>query len=106
MHECIDYMFVEGDTASVVEIVCKDVDGNIIDLTGATVRIRWKNTAGTIVEKEMTIVSAALGTAKYQFGVDELYPPRMKFEYTVTDVSSKVLTSQCLDVVAVRSKLS
>ena len=94
--------FVAGDTGSVRRITCRDDDGNAIDLTGATVTIRWKDTAGTLVERPMTVVSPAAGVVEYKFGADELYSPRMALGYRITDATGTVITSRMLDVITVR----
>ena len=94
--------FVAGDTGSVRRITCRDDDGSVIDLTGATVTIRWKDAAGTLVERPMTVVSPAAGVAEYQFAAGELYSPRMALGYRVTDATGNVITSRTLDVITVR----
>lgn len=86
--------FVEGDTGSKFVHTCKDDDTDSpINLTGSTVLLRWKNAAGTIVEKTMTITDAANGVVEYQFLANELFSPQMTFEVKITNSSSNVLHS-------------
>ncbi len=101
------YDFVAGDTGSVLRITCRNADGAIIDLTGATVTLRWKDQAGILVERNMTIVGAATnGVAEYQFAAGELYAGRMRFGYRVTDATGNKISSRQLDEYTVRRELA
>lgn len=86
--------FVAGDTGSKLEVTCqKNSDGSVINLTGSTVTLQWKDKAGVLVEKVMTITDAVNGIAEYQFAADELVAPLMHFQVKITDASGKVLHS-------------
>ena len=86
--------FVSGDTGSKLEVTCKDDDtGAVIDLTGATVKLKWLDDAGALQTKTMTITHAATGVAEYQFLADELIQTQMQFEVEITDAGSNVLRS-------------
>lgn len=60
---------VAGDTGSKLVVTCRDSStGAVINLSGATVTIRWKGVAA----KSMTIANAAGGVAEYQFAQGDL----------------------------------
>ncbi len=94
--------FVAGDTGSVRRITCRNADGTPIDLTGASVTIRWRDSGGNVVERAMIIVSAIDGVAEYQFAAGELYAPRMALGYRITDAAGNTITSRRIDGVIVR----
>ncbi len=91
------FSFVEDDTASKLRVTCKNkATGIAIDLTGSTVQLQWTTRKGEFVEKTMSLVVPANGTAEYQFLDGELEAPNMKFEVEITDGSGNILRS--LDV--------
>lgn len=94
------YEFTSGDTGSVLRVTCvNDDDESAIDLTGATVVLKWYSRAGTLVSQTMTLVTPASGICSYQFAAGELEAPAMSFEVQITDASSKVIRSTAtLDV--------
>lgn len=93
------YQFVAGDTGSKLEVTCiNDDTGAVINLTGSTVKLKWKNTAGVLQIKTMTITSAVGGVAEYQFLTGELFSGTMNFEVEITDSSSKIIRS--LDLIS------
>ncbi len=102
------YEFVQGDTGSKLEVTCKDnADDSAIDLTGATVRLKWiKKSDATTQSKTMTITSATTGVAEYQFAAGELVAGNMNFDVEITDSSSKVTTSLNPISVQVRGDIS
>lgn len=101
------YSFVAGDTGSVLRVTCtNDSDDAAINLTGATVALRWLDSSGVLVTKNMSIVTAASGIAQYQFGASELFAPSMSFEVGITDASSNVIRSINLIDVNVRAALA
>lgn len=103
----VTYQFVAGDTGSKLKVTCKnDQDSIIIDLTGATVKLKWKNTSGVLVTKTMTILSPATGgQAIYQFATAELYAGTMEFEVEITDSGGKVIRNLDLIKEKVRGSL-
>ena len=99
---------VSGDTASVYRVTCRDKDsGEVIDLTGSTVYLRWRNSAGDdTIERQMTVVgSPADGVAEYQFVADELFAPRMLFEVLIRNAQNQLLHSLDLLAEPVRRQL-
>jgi hypothetical protein len=97
--------FVSGNTASELKAICKDGDESTIDLTGCTVKLRWKEAAGVVADRDMTIISAAAGTVKYRFLANELYAPSMAFEIEITDASGNTVSNPHLVAVTVRAAL-
>ena len=97
---------VTGDTGSVLSVTCKDsATGVVIDLTGATVKLRWEDAAGTIVSKTMTVTTPATGIATYQFATTEIFAPKMKFEVEITDSGGKIVSNLALIELTVREQL-
>lgn len=102
------YQFVAGDTGSKLRVTCKnDSDNTVIDLTDATVKLKWKDSSGTLQSKTMTIISPATnGIAEYQFASGELYSGTMSFEIEITDAGGKIIKSLDYIVERVRAGLS
>lgn len=101
------YDFTEGDTGSKLKVTCRDNDETIIDLTGATVILHWKDANNDLVERNFTILDPPTdGISEYQFAAGELYAPKMNCGYSVTDSSGKVISSRKLDTFTVRKPLS
>ncbi len=89
--------FVAGDTGSRLRLTCKDSEtGNVIPLTGATVRLKWNDAAGALQEKTMTIESAIGGIVYYDFLADELFGNKMKFEVEIEDSGGNILRNPTL----------
>jgi hypothetical protein len=102
----INYQLVAGDTASKRRVTCFDNDTGLpFDLTGATVKLKWKS-AGALVTRTMAVVDAAGGVAEYQFLAGEIVVPSMTFEVEITDSAGKVVRSLQLDTVPVRAALA
>jgi len=86
--------FVENDTGSVLRVTCVDNDTDAaINLTGATVRLRWRHHNGDVTSKTMNIVTAASGIVEYQFASGELWRGTRSFEVEIADAQGKVITS-------------
>jgi hypothetical protein len=87
------YKLAQGDTGSKIRATCKnDSDGSLIDLTGATVQLLWRDGAGALVTKTMTIVGApTAGVAEYLFAAGEIFLPLMSFRVRITDAGGKIL---------------
>lgn len=97
----MSYDFVSDDTGSVLQVTCvKKSDGSAINLTGATVTLRWYSSSKVIVERPMTIVTPLSGICTYQFVAGELYAPAMSFEVEVLDNSGK--KTSMLEPIAVK----
>lgn len=102
------YQFVAGDTGSTLVVTCKnESDGAIIDLTGCSVQLKWRDAARVLVSKAMTINAPATnGVVQYTFGASELFAPSMKFEVQITDGSGRVIRNLELLDVKVRQPLA
>ncbi len=99
--------FVQADTGSKLRAVCvDDATGLPIDLTGATVRARYKIDGGSLQTKVMTIVDALAGEAEYLFSTGELAPGALEGEIEITDSGGKVITSLQTFHFGIRTKLS
>jgi hypothetical protein len=82
----MSYSFVSNDTGSILQVTCtKASDNSAINLTGATVKLKWFNPARTVVERTMTLVTPLSGIVNYQFLAGDLYAPAMSFEVEITD---------------------
>lgn len=98
--------FVSNDTGSTLLVTCKDASGAAINLTGATVKLRWKGLTGTVADKTMTIVTPASGICSYKFLADELIAPAMAFEIEITDSGAFKLSNPDLITVTVREQIA
>jgi hypothetical protein len=97
---------VTGDTGSRLKWTLKDrATGNPIDLTGATVRIRWRGNDGVVVTKTATLFDAENGVISYQFQTGDIIAPKMAIEVEITDAAGKVNTSLDLTELTVREEL-
>lgn len=101
------FNLVSGDTGSKIRVTCKnDSDESIIDLTSKTVNLKWKNAAGVLQTKQMTIINPATdGKAEYQFVTTEIYPDKMKLEVEIIDSISNKIRSLDLISLKVRTAL-
>lgn len=101
----VDY--VEGDTGTVHgPVTCLDKNGNIIDLTGATVNLLYRIEGGSLVTRLMTVNSpATAGIVQYQFITGELTEGEMIGEIQITDVSGFVTTEVCKFKRNIRAKV-
>jgi len=102
----MSYDLVTGDTGSKLIVTIMDSDsGTVVDLTSCTVRFRWENETGEIVNRTATIPTPANGKAEYLFSAGEIIAPRMKIEVEVTDGTSLVVTGTNLIELSVREEL-
>ena len=100
--------FVEDDTGSMLRVPCVDPATKApLNLTGATVTLKWKSRAGTLVQRTMSVPNPASGIAEYaSFVAGDLYAPAMDFEVLVTDAAGKQITSLELINEPVRKRLA
>ena len=85
--------FVESDTGSILRLTCKNnTDESVIDVTGATVVLRYKIDGGTLQTKAMTLQDATNGIVQVQFGAGELTPGELTGAAQITDSGGLVLT--------------
>ncbi len=97
---------VTGDTGSKYQITASDNEtGAVIDLTGATLRLRWEDETGTVQTRTMTTLVATDGTAEYQFLAGEIISGTMRFETEITDSSGYVISSLDLISLVVREEM-
>lgn len=98
--------FVAGDTGSKLIANCKNNEMKaVLDLTGATVKVKYRISGGALQTKSMSILSPATnGKAEYLFLAGELTSGYMQGEIEITDASGKVITSLDPFVLEVRAK--
>jgi hypothetical protein len=102
---------VEDDTGTVLDYTVRNKKTNEpINLTGATVRVRWTIDGGSPVQKDMTIVDATSGRVSYQFGAGELAivsgdKSAMRLNVVVIDAGGKVLTQVTPTTYTIRKKI-
>jgi len=97
---------VTGDTGSIIQVACTDSrTSDAINLTGATVRLKWIDNSNIVVTKTMTVVSVTAGTAKYQFLAGEIIYPKMTFEIEITDAWGAIITNLKPFELSVRAQL-
>lgn len=110
------FKLVSGDTGSKLVYACiNDDDDAVIDLTGKTAKIIWKNAIGTLIEKDMTITTLTSGklfnkyggikVAEYQFIAGEIFSSVMDIEVKIVDVGGAYIKSLDLDAIKVRQAL-
>ncbi len=100
------YDFVQNDDGTLLRITCKDRKAAVIDLTGGTVQLRWRDAGGTLVTPAMTIEDATNGIASYQWAVGELDADKMHFGFKITDATGKTISSNKLLTLTGRNPLS
>jgi hypothetical protein len=90
---------VAGDTASVLTVTCTDKGpATVIDLTGATVQLRFRLNGGARTDVSMTIPAPATdGIATYQFGAGELSVGQFAGEVVITDAVGTI--KKILDII-------
>lgn len=88
------YDFTQGDTGGALRVTCVKGAGQVINLTGATVTLKWRDKARTLVERAMTISDAVNGVVEYPFAINELYAPSMDVTVKIVDATGKVLHSR------------
>ena len=104
-----EYELVEGKQGVIEVPITYQSDGSVVDLTGATVTLRWvdNDSAKTLIEKTMDLgVDPTLGVASYTFALGEVYAPHMRFDVDVTDSGGLQLASNSLIKVNVRKRLA
>jgi hypothetical protein len=80
----MDYDFVAGDRNSKLQCTCvREADDTAIDVTTATVNLRWSMNEGTVTSSSMTKEDAANGVVSYTFGDGELVAGRLKAEVEI-----------------------
>lgn len=98
--------FVTGDTGSSLSVPCTDSNGDVIDLTGCSVELHWKDASGAAVVRNMTIDDETGGICSYKFADGEIFAPAMSFEVQITDAGGFIITTPDLMTVTVRKELA
>lgn len=100
-------VLIAGDTGSKIVVTCKDKDtAVVIDLTGATAKLRYSINGGATVEKNMVIVApATAGKVEYQFLSADLVAGTMQSEVQITDAGGKIITSLEPFTLSIRGKI-
>jgi BppU N-terminal domain len=84
---------VAGDSGSKLVVTCKDKDSKAaINLTGATVRVKFRVNDGSLITQVMAISNPTGGVAEYLFLSSELPAGTIKGEVEITDSNNRVLT--------------
>jgi hypothetical protein len=103
----VTYDLVQNDTGSKLVIACvKRSDGQPVDLTGATVTLKFRSGPSAILTQAMTVTDATNGIAEYQFLTGELLADEFKAEVEVLDAGGKLLSSLSFIQHRVRPKLT
>jgi len=100
------YHFVQDNVKVKLSVVCTDSAGIAIDLSTATVSLRWRLKDGTIINKDMSVEDAAAGVAIYLFQAGELVPPTVEYEITVTKADGAIITSLDTQILGIRARLA
>ena len=90
---------VTGDTLPILRVTVKDENGDAFDMTGMTVKFRWLDSLGTVVEVAATPL---VDVASYQFLAGEIFAPQMRIEMEITNAEGKTLTGGSLIILNVR----
>lgn len=97
---------VSGDTGSkFIYTLLDGGTGAVIDVTGATVRLKYRIAGGSLNTKVMTIESATGGVVSYTFGSGDLTSGDFEGEIEITDSGGKVITSIPTIKLNVRAKV-
>ena len=100
-------LLVKNDTGRKVEFTLLD-NGTAVDLTGATVKLHYRISGGTVKTATMTVTDAVNGVAEYQFGTGDLDAAGgFDYEVEVTDAGGKIATFvEQGDKITVRDELA
>lgn len=104
------YDLVAGDGGSTLRVTIKDhVTGELIDLTGKTIKVRYAVNGGTLQERTMTALNqtTSKGQAEYQFlTTDVTAAGELKGEVRLQAGLSDQLTTVDTFHLAIKSPLS
>jgi hypothetical protein len=85
--------FVEGDE-TLLQVNCIGFDRTAIDVSGATVTLRYRIAGGSLQSKTMTINAPnSAGQVQYQFLSGDLTPGKLSGEVGLQDNTGKAFTS-------------
>jgi hypothetical protein len=89
-----DETLTEGDEVTVKGTFKKRSDSTTIDLTGASVKFKWRINRGTVTEETATrIAPFANGQAQYQFTAGELPAGVLEWQWELTDGAGDIFNS-------------
>lgn len=81
--------FVAGDTNSLLVVVCRDQNGEIINLTDYTVTLRWRYIPNGPMVKKVTMTNddqtATPGQCYYRWGPGELIAPNIYYDCVIRE---------------------
>jgi len=87
----MSFSIKQNDTSPSLLATLKDYDGNVINLTNASVRFHMKSIEGTVkIDAAMTIPNPSLGMIRYDWQVgdtDTVGTYYVEFEVTYADLS-------------------
>lgn len=97
---------VESDVKVILQTTCTKKSGGVLNLTGATVTLRWQVGSSTAVERTMTIADPAGGVVQYEFQAGELEAPVMEYEITATLADGTIVTTAHKQRLSVRERIA
>lgn len=99
---------VATDTGSKLVATCRDNETKtVIDLTGATVHLKYKIGTGAVQTKDMTIrTPQSAGVVEYQFLAGELTTGSFTGEVEITSATATVITQLEPIRLEIRAKLA
>ena len=98
MSSTLKNTFVTGDTGRVIERQFVDASGSIVIITGAQhVKVRWKQSGQTMVERDMSIFDGNNGIARYQQQAADFVAGRIEFEFEVKTGAGEIIKNPDLD---------
>ena len=77
-----------------------------VNLTGATVLLRWKLGTGAVTESALTITDAVNGVVQYQFSIPFAESGSLQYEAVVNDATGNIYTNLAIQKFAIRAKLA
>lgn len=106
-----DFSIKQDDTKPTITATLTNGAGTAIDLTGATVKFRMRETGSTAlkVDAAATIVSAAAGTVSYQWvsgDTDTAGRYLAEWEITFAGGARQTVPSNRFNVISVESRLN
>lgn len=98
------FTLVVGDTAKILEHTCVDQDQNPIDLTSATIRIKFRIGSGPWKVRLMTVFGTPTnGVVRYQWVAGDLDDSgTLKYEVEITNLNGTVASNDDWQYLEVR----
>lgn len=89
---------------TLLRVYLKGRSRDAINLTGATVSLRWKIGSQPVQSSAMNIIDATTGLVGYRFGTGELVPGVLSADVTCTDDGGSKYTTRRPIYIRVRPK--